>query len=354
MVRSSTQFAVSILALIAAAPLASAGITIGDTAPPLTIKSWVRGDPVDLSKDAAKRVHVIEFWATWCPPCKASIPVLNTYQKNFGSELNIVSITDPDPDRNSPSMIKEFVKERGPDMSFTVAMDDRGATTAAYMGDDMVGIPQAYVVDKTGKVAWVGSPLDPALDNILKQVVAGKYDIAAAKASMGLEKEVEKKFMALDRAYQMGQMDTVWKGLIEITQLDPTNAMAMELMASIYVSEPARREEIRKWVEDHISKYGANSNAMAVLALTLCRIDDFKLRMPDLTLKAGKAAYEASKQEDHRAIQVYARTQYEIGALDKAIDLQTKALELASADSKEDAQKILAFYETCKKLQGQN
>jgi hypothetical protein len=59
--------------------------------------------------------------------------------------------------------------------------------------------------------------------------------------------ELEKKFAALDRAYQMGQMDTVWKGLIEISQLDPTNSMAMELMASIYVSDPARRDAIRKW-----------------------------------------------------------------------------------------------------------
>ncbi len=354
MLPSFTRFPLIALASIIAAPTVHAGVSIGDPAPPLSVKTWVKGDPVDLSKDASKRVHMVEFWATWCPPCKASIPVLTTYQKNFGTDLNIVSITDPDTDRNTPTMIKEFVKDRGPEMAYTVAMDDRGATTAAYMGDDMVGIPQAYVVDKSGKVAWIGSPLDPSLDKVLKEVVAGKYDIAAAKASVGLEAEVEKKFAALDRAYQAGQMETVWKGLIDITQLDPTNAMAMELMASLYVSDPERREGIRKWVEQHIEKHGANSNAMAVLALTLCRIDDFTLRMPDLTLKAGKAAYDASKQQDHRAIQVYARTQYEIGALDKAIELQKKALEIATGDGKEDAQKILAFYETCKKLQGQN
>ena len=267
--------------------------------------------------------------------------------------MNIVSITDPDTDRNTPSMIKEFVKDQGPRMEYTVAMDDRGTTTAAYMGDDMVGIPQAYVVGRDGKIAWIGSPLDPSLDKVLKEVVAGKFDVAAAKATVGLEQELDKKFAALDRAYQMGQMDTVWKGLIEICQLDPTNSMAMELMASIYVAEPARGDAIRKWIDGHIGKYAENSNAMGVLALTLCRIDDFTLRMPDLALKAGKAAYEASKQQDHRAIQVYARTQYEIGALDKAIELQGKAIAVASAENKEDAQKILAFYETCKKLQGQ-
>jgi len=248
-------------------------------------------------------------------------------------------------------MIKEFVKDQGPRMEYTVAMDDRGATTAAYIGDDMVGIPQAYVVGRDGKIAWIGSPLDPSLDKVLTEVIAGKYDVAAAKASIGLEQELDRKFAALDRAYQMGQTDTVWKGLIEITQMAPTNSMAMELMASMYVSEPDRRDAIRKWVEGQISKFGENSIAMGVLALTLCRIDDFTLRMPDLALQAGKAAYESSKQEDHRAIQVYARTQYEIGALDKAIDLQQKAIALAEGDQQEEAKKVLAFYETCRKLQ---
>jgi thiol-disulfide isomerase/thioredoxin len=311
----------------------------------------VRGDPVDLAKEATKRVHVVEFWATWCPPCKASIPLLTTFQKNHGKDLTIIGITDPDTDRNTPTMIKQFVKDKGADMGYTVAMDDRGATTAAYMGDDEVGIPQAFVIGKDGKVAWIGSPLDPALDKVLKEVVAGTYDVAAAKATVGLEKDLDKKFAVLDRAYQAGQIDTVWKGLVEITQLDPTNAMAMELMAGIYVSEPERRGAIRSWVDEHINKNSGNFNAMAVLALTLCRIDDFTLRMPDLALKAGKSAYDSSKGENASAIQVYARTLYEVGAVDKAIELQQKAIALASGEKKDEAQKILAFYETCMKLQ---
>jgi hypothetical protein len=177
--------------------------------------------------------------------------------------LNIVSVTDPDTDRNTPSMIKEFVKDQGPRMEYTVAMDDRGATTNAYMGDDLVGIPQAYVVGRDGKVAWIGSPLDPSLDKVLKEVIAGKFDVAAAKATVGLEQELDKKFAALDRAYQLGQMDTVWKGLIEISRLDPSNSMAMELMASIYVSEPDRRDATRKWVEEHIGTFHNRSYGRA-------------------------------------------------------------------------------------------
>lgn len=345
--------AVGLFAIMLGAQPARASVEIGDAAPPLSIKTWVKGDPVDLAKDASQRVHVVEFWATWCPPCKASIPLLTNYQKKFGKDVNIVAVTDPDTDRNTPSMIKDFVKEQGPQMEYTVAMDNLSATTNAYMGSEMVGIPQAYVVGKDGKVAWVGSPLDPAMEKVLREVIDGKYDVAAAKAALGKEQQIEKKFAALDRAYQMGQIDSVWKGLVEITQLDPSNAMAMELLAGIYVAEPDRKDAMRTWAKEHISRNSSNSEAMGVMGLTLCRIDDFTLRMPDLAIEAGKAAYESSKQKDHRAIQVYARSLYEVGALDRAITLQQEAVSAASEDDKKDAKDILAFYEMCKKLQGQ-
>jgi thiol-disulfide isomerase/thioredoxin len=337
-------------ALCAAAPV-HADVSIGEAAPTLKIRDWVRGDPVDLAKDAGKRIHVVEFWATWCPPCKASIPLLTRYQKKFGKDLVIIGVTDPDPDRNSPTDIKQFVKEQGADMDYTVAMDDRGATTEAYMGSDAIGIPQAFVVARDGKIAWLGSPLDPAMEKVVADVIAGTYDIAAAKAAAGLEQEIGKRFAALDRAYQMGRMDTVWNGLVEITKLDPGNTTAMELMAGLYVSEPGQRSEIRKWADDHITRFAGNADAMTTLALTLCRIDDLSLRMPDVALKAAKAAYEGSKQRDRRAIEAYARASYEIGALDRAISLQEQAVALAAGEDKDVSQNVLNFYNLCKKLQ---
>jgi len=341
---------VLVAGFLAAAP-AQAGVSIGETAPSLKIKDWVRGSPVDLDKDASKRIHVVEFWATWCPPCKASIPLLTQYQKKFGKELVIIGVTDPDPYRNSPTDIKQFVKEQGANMDYTVAMDDRGATITAYMGEDAVGIPQAFVVGKDGKVVWLGSPLDPAMEKVVGDVIAGTYDVASAKAAARREEEIGRRFAALDRAYQLGQMDTVWNGLVEITELDPGNTTAIELMATIYVSEPDKRGEVRKWADNHIDKFAGNALAMTTLAITLCRIDDLALRMPDVALKAAKAAYEASKQNDLHAIEIYARASYEIGALDRAVSLQEQAVALAKGEEKDVSQNVLKFYNLCKKLQ---
>ena len=59
--------------------LASAKASLGDPAAPLTIKDWVKGKPANVRD--GKAVYVVEFWATWCGPCRVSIPHLTELQK---------------------------------------------------------------------------------------------------------------------------------------------------------------------------------------------------------------------------------------------------------------------------------
>ncbi len=340
------------MALAASGARVSAEPRIGDVAPPLKIKEWVRGEPVNLSKDAAKKIHMVEFWATWCPPCKASVPLLTQIQKRYSKDLVIIGVTDPDPYRNSPTEIKQFVKEQGTNMSYTVALDDGGATSKAYLPSEMVGIPIAFLVARDGRIAWQGSPLDPAMEKVISDMVAGKYDVSAAKSAAGVEQEVSKRFQSLEAAYQMGEIDVVWKGVIDILKIDPANEMAMQLLTGIYASEPKRAEEFKTVIRGHISKHKSNAKAMHILAVTLCGNDDYASRTPDLALEAAKAAYEASKES--WAVEIYAKALYHVGNLDRAISLQQQAVAAASDDDRVNAQGILDYYHLCKKLQSAN
>jgi thiol-disulfide isomerase/thioredoxin len=334
--------------MLAACSPASADLQVGDIAPELTIDEWVQGSKVDLAKDVARKFHMIEFWAVWCPPCKASVPLLTKYQQKYADDLVIVGVTDPDTGSNSPREIRRFVKQQGPNMSYTVAMDRKGKTSAAYLPmSGVVGIPHAFIIGKDRKVLWEGSPLDPALESIIPRAIAGEYSVETAR----LEQKIAKMMSELDFMAQMGEWDKVWDGLIEILNLDPQNGDAMGALV-ITTVETNRDGKFRDWARSHIDKHKKNAPAMRRLADTLTSIADFQHRFPDLALEAARAAHGSSKKPDAGALAVYARALYQVGALDRAIALQQDAVSVATNDEREFLRGTLEYYRNCKKLQG--
>jgi len=157
------------------APLTAAAAALGDPAAPLHIAEWIKGKPVDLATAKGKQVIVVEFWATWCGPCRTSIPHLTELQKKF-KDVVFIGVSDEDADT-----VKPFVKRMGDKMDYTVAVDKDGKTSAGYMqAYGINGIPHAFIVDKESRVVWLGHPMD-RLEETLAEVVAGKFDLAKSK-----------------------------------------------------------------------------------------------------------------------------------------------------------------------------
>ena len=159
------------LGVLATAALAA---KVGDPAAPLAIKEWVKGQPINVTD--GKAVYVVEFWATWCPPCRTSIPHLTKLQKEFKDKgVVFIGISD-----ETPEKVKPFVTEMGDKMEYTVAIDDGRKSNEGYMkAFDQNGIPHAFIVGKDGKVIWQGHPM-AGLDKALEQIAAGTYDVKAA------------------------------------------------------------------------------------------------------------------------------------------------------------------------------
>jgi thiol-disulfide isomerase/thioredoxin len=158
------------------------GLSVGDPAPKLQVKEFVKGEAVkSLEKD---KIYVVEFWATWCGPCRVSIPHLTELQKKHKNVVFIgVSVYERD-----PSKVKPFVEKMADQMDYRVAMDDapEGKANNGKMAVNWMsaasqnGIPTAFIVNGEGKVAWIGHPSQ--MDAPLASIVAGKWDLAKAAA----------------------------------------------------------------------------------------------------------------------------------------------------------------------------
>ena len=139
---------------------------LGQKAAPLDGMTYIKGDAVTLK---AGKVFVVEFWATWCPPCRVSIPHLTEIQKQFKDKgVTVIGVTNEE----DIEAVKSFVTAQGEKMNYTVAVDTGNKVAKGYMtAFKQGGIPTAFIVDGQGQVAWFGHPMD-GLDEALAKVVA--------------------------------------------------------------------------------------------------------------------------------------------------------------------------------------
>lgn len=138
---------VAILLLAAClAALPARALVPGDPAPALTLPS--ASGTVSLDALRGKLVYV-DFWASWCAPCRRSFPWMGEMQRRYGERGFVVVAVNVDRKRADADRFLQSTPA-----AFAVVFDDSGRTPAAWQ---VSGMPSSYLVDPQGRVLFVES-----------------------------------------------------------------------------------------------------------------------------------------------------------------------------------------------------
>ena len=376
---------------------------LGQPAAPLNIAEWVKGSPVDLAVTKDKQIVVVEFWATWCPPCIKSIPHLTELQKQF-KDVRFIGVSSEEAD-----VVKKFVTKMGDKMDYSVAIDADGKTSAGYMeAFGINGIPHAFIVDKEGRIVWHGHPMD-GLDKAIEEVLAGKMDIAKAKKRDAAQKKLEAFYEAVSGGTSEAKLDTMAKELealdTELGGIEPgkkfsakearkavkfqslmrdyqlamrsgkggTNLARIEklveenapadfnffafkenmnlskVFANYYYAAAGKRDadKIADFAKELSDTKTTNSVALNQWAWVILTDKNIKTRDLPLATKLAKAAVDASGGKEAGVLDTYARALFDSGKTAEAIIQQKNAIVLAKDDeAKNKLTETLREYET--------
>lgn len=318
-------------------------LVVGDPAPKLEVSRWVKGEKVDRFDPAT--TYVLEFWATWCEPCRQCMPHLTQLQKKYKAEATFIGVDVWEPDQEK---VEPFVKKMAGKMDYRVALDEvpdtpkdgsRGKMAEAWLtAAGERAIPATFVV-KDGRIAWIGHPME--LDHVLSQVVTGTWDFeAAAKERQEKQSAQAQRNTILEKAQRLVDEHRPHEAIVVLDRAIAATPDWERQLGLMKVTVFAQTGD-----DDALIAYGSklmgsvwkeDSDALNYLALVIISSERNGERPPSLlkvALQAAERANDLLDSQSGRILDTLARVCFASGDAVRAAHLEERALGLAEGDA---------------------
>ncbi len=213
---------------------------VGTKMTKLAVKDWLSRQQL-VPQDLADRIYVVEFWATWCPPCIMSMPHMNQLAKKYRpDEVFFISIS-VDNGRERP---KTFIERNSFDNLFVVMNDGMAEKLT------VTWIPMAYIVGTDGKILWQGIPSSQAFEFALEKIVKESPPAFLSGVDLGPYEDLRFQLSGckgFPRAYRKLREDMR-------NDKSPNAAVAAKIIQTIDARIISRIEQIRKIQTDDPEK----------------------------------------------------------------------------------------------------
>jgi thiol-disulfide isomerase/thioredoxin len=348
---SRIQRFIAAVVLLSAACAAEAKLSVGDPAPKLQTGQWIQGDPVTAFD--SNHVYIVEFWATWCGPCRESIPHLNELYEKF-KDQGLIAIGQDSWEQNEDG-VPAFVKKMGDKMTYRVALDDKstddkGAMATTWMAAaNQNGIPTAFIVNKHDIIAWIGHPMT-LTEDILGQILADKFDTATFAAQYNKQEQEQEQLMEQSRKLQTAMKEKNWDAAeAAVTELEksvPENARFQFAGARLQILLGRKDYDgackLAKSASDAHPDNAMLQNELAWALVTAKGVDQHGLTVAKTI---AERANTATKEKEPGILDTLARAQFLNGLTNEAVATEQKAVELAPDEMKNDLKKALTDYQ---------
>lgn len=353
MLRKTTVLSAMLLGLFCGSALraqdqGAVTLKVGDAAPALADAKWVKGEPVTTF--APGKMYVVEFWATWCGPCKAAIPHLTELQKQYP---DITFIGQNCWEKNE-ALVEPFVTSMGDKMDYRVHMDNKSTNPEGQMSETWMraagrnGIPSSFVV-KDQKIAFVGHPME--LSTVLPKMIAGNFDGAAymaerdakqAKAREDALKAQAAKQKAytdahpgivearakLSAAMKANDVDGAIAAAKQVNTIDPDTAKETPFVIMYVAAHTGRNELIVANGPAAITVNEKNYAMLNTIAAMIARMKEPSKETLAIGLEASDKAVALTQGKMAALLDTNARLNAMSGNWDKAVQVGTSAVEI--------------------------